>query len=71
MPHAICIYCGSPWCTCLDTDEEYENVSKYSKLLTRLQCSPLYQRLSRAGSVKVRHLVNAWAARTSHLLLQE
>lgn len=23
MPHAICIHCGSPYCTCLDTDAEY------------------------------------------------
>jgi hypothetical protein len=21
--HPICVYCGSPWCSCLDTDEEY------------------------------------------------
>jgi hypothetical protein len=23
MAHAACVYCGSPECTCLDTDEEY------------------------------------------------
>lgn len=22
--HAICVHCGSPECTCFDTDEEYE-----------------------------------------------
>jgi hypothetical protein len=21
--HAVCVYCGSPYCTCLDTDEDY------------------------------------------------
>lgn len=21
--HAICVFCGSPYCTCFDTDEEY------------------------------------------------
>ena len=23
-PHAICVFCGSPSCTCFDTPEEYE-----------------------------------------------
>jgi hypothetical protein len=22
--HALCVWCGSPWCTCYDTDEEYD-----------------------------------------------
>lgn len=26
--HAICVYCGSPCCTCFDTDEEYEQERK-------------------------------------------
>ena len=36
--HAICVFCGSPECTCFDTDEEYEAMRKRDELTSPQAC---------------------------------
>jgi hypothetical protein len=44
MTHAICLFCGSSWCTCFDTDEEY--IVKYKS--SSMKIDELVDMLDRA-----------------------
>lgn len=45
--HAICVYCGAPWCTCFDSDVEYEAMRHNQ------QCTAVASFAIRVGAVYV------------------